>query len=159
MGSTSPNDPVIMRPETERVLPQHSKGQTFLDYCLSVKPKGAMADRTAFDVFLLMPWLGNILIVEELEGGDDFKYRVYGSEISFQSGFDMTGRCVSDFNSPFNGFFSQSYRQCIKERALLYSRHRSIQSRFDCDWERVICPVVTKEGRRQAVACNYPLPL
>jgi len=109
-----------------------------------------------FDVFKLRRWLGYIMILDAQSNGEDFRYRMYGTRIAEFSGFDMTGRLVSDFNSPIGDFFSELYRESIAQRQLIYSEHTRLHARYDCDWHRVICPV-RSDDQIQIVVCNYPV--
>ena len=36
-------------------------------------------------------WLGNVLLVDVIEGGAEFVYRLYGSNVAERFGRDMTG--------------------------------------------------------------------
>ena len=44
---------------------------------------------------VLKPWLGSILLLDVIDGGRDFRYRLYGSVAAERFGFDLTGRLVS----------------------------------------------------------------
>jgi len=39
---------------------------------------------------------------------------------------------------------------------LIYSEHTRVHGRLDCDWHRLLCPVLADE-RAQIVVCNYPV--
>jgi hypothetical protein len=54
----------------------------------------ALPDRKDFDPFVLKRWLGHVMLVEVTDGGADFRYRLYGSELVEIFGFDLTGRLV-----------------------------------------------------------------
>lgn len=45
---------------------------------------------------VLKPWLGNVLLLDVVEGGRDFRYRVYGTIVVEHFGFDLTGRLVGE---------------------------------------------------------------
>ena len=53
------------------------------------------------------------MILDPVEGGQDFRYRLYGSEIARYCGFDMTTRLVSSFSSKTGTFFLESYKTCL----------------------------------------------
>ena len=153
-----PEDIVVRYPEVEEIRPTCDKAAAFLGHCRAVKPVGDYADRADFDVMRLRPWLGYIMILDHLPDQDDFRYRMYGSGISAESGFDMTGRLVSDFKSRTGDFFLLLYRQAVAERVLIYSAHARVHAQYSCDWHRVMCPVRQDEGI-QIVACNFPVRL
>jgi len=44
----------------------------------------------------LKPWLGHLLVIEVIDGGADFVYRVYGTAISAFFGNDLTGKRLNE---------------------------------------------------------------
>lgn len=140
-------------PELESGKLEDRRSRSFLDYCLACKPKGAFADRSHFSFESMRPWLGHLLVLDHAPERDDFRYRLYGSELADRAGFDMTGKWVSDFQSSMGALFRSQYRQAVTEKCLIVSRNMYLHSRAPCDWERVICPV-TKNGREQVVVLN-----
>ena len=156
MTDASPDNIIVAYPEREACVIPHRPVQAYCDYCRSVKPPSDYADRGDFDAFTLRPWLGYIMILEYLPDREDFRYRMYGTRIATQSGFDMTGRLVSEFDSSVGAFFARLYRECVAERQLIYSEHTRVQGRYDCDWHRVMCPVRAGDAV-QLVVCNYPV--
>lgn len=146
----------LFLPEREAVDIDHALCSSFCTHCLRVKNRGALADRASFDMFDLRPWFGNIMILDPVDGGADFRYRMYGSDIAAFSGFDMTGKRVSDFRGAVGAFVRDTYKHALDERALIYTQHSSVHSRYRCIWHRIICPVL-KGDAPQIVACNYPV--
>ncbi|MGQ0677476.1 MAG: PAS domain-containing protein [Rhodospirillales bacterium] len=45
----------------------------------------------------LKPWLGNLIVLDVIDGGRDFRYRLFGTNIVRQAGFDMTGKLMSEY--------------------------------------------------------------
>ena len=153
-----PSDIKVWYPETEQGKVDHERSVSFLSYCLQKKPKGAFADRKDFSGETLKPWLGNIMVLELDRERQDFRYRLYGSEISARTGFDMTGKWVSDFRSEIGDVFRSQYHLAVRERRLVVSRNPYLHSRAPCDWERIICPVAS-EDRVQLVVSNHMVEL
>ncbi len=56
----------------------------------------AMPRADEIDAFVLRPWLGHIVLLDVVDDGCEFRYRVYGSLVAEQFGFDLTGRLVGD---------------------------------------------------------------
>jgi hypothetical protein len=54
----------------------------------------ALPDRADIDPIEMKAWLGNLMLVERLEGGD-YLYRLYGSTFVNQFKVDMTGKRVN----------------------------------------------------------------
>lgn len=148
----------VWYPETERRELSNDGSASFLDYCLSKKVAATLARRDDFQMEKLRPWLGNVMVLEFLPDREDFRYRLYGSRIAERTGFDMTGKCVSDFRSAIGDFFRGQYLKAIGDGILIASRNPYLHSRAPCDWERVICPVQDR-GRQVIVATNYTVEL
>lgn len=55
----------------------------------------ALPDRSDIDPIEMKPWLGNLMLVERLAGGD-YLYRLYGSTFVNQFKVDMTGKRVNE---------------------------------------------------------------
>lgn len=156
-GSPPDREPfgrVVVCPESEPLALDHPEVRSFLDYCLKHKPPGEFGPRAAFDVRTMRPWLGNLMILDHLPERNDFCYRLYGTRIVQISGFDMTGKLVSDFRSPVGAFFDEVYRLSLSRRAIVFTRHAKLHAQYFVDWLRVVCPVRHEQGV-QLVACNY----
>ncbi len=127
----------------------------FTKYCLSVKPPGDFAEARFFDLGKLQRWLDYVVIVDYLADVDEFRYRQYGPGLLRYTGFDMTGRFVSDFDSEVGRFLERLYRKCVAEKVVIHSEHGRVHSLHDCNWHRVLCPL--RDGDRIAVvACSLP---
>lgn len=66
--------------------------------------------------------LGWFALVDLIDGGDDFIYRLFGSEIAWRFDLDLTGQRVSTFPPPFGPFLLASYRACIAARGPLLAQ-------------------------------------
>jgi hypothetical protein len=101
------------------------------------------------DPIELVPALGYLLLVDVLDGGIDFNYRLYGSIVSSVSGLDMTGKRLSDHPaSPHIRDFSLAlYRAVIVRREPVWSQYGPAAAISTSAWERVIMPLVDDEGR------------
>ena len=156
---TGLGDVVVAYPETDKIIRlTHAHVWAFAKYCLSVKPEGEFAKPEDFELDALHAWRDHLLIVDYLDADDDFRYRYYGAGVQVFTGFDMTGRRVSDFDSEVGRFFDRLYRRCIREKCLIYSEHDYVHARRPCHWSRVLCPV--RDGERTfVVVCNYPIAM
>lgn len=113
--------------------------------------------RSLADAFSLRPWLGSIMILEPIEGGAYFRYRLYGSAIADVAGFDMTGKKVSDFGSRTGAFFMSVYRRCLATDAPCLTHNLGEHARRFVVWERLVLPFATDDGSRQLVVSNIPI--
>jgi hypothetical protein len=141
-------------PEADDIEIPHPPLRAFCDYCLTVKPRSDYADRRDFDFNRLQPWLGNIMIVDYLPEAKDFRYRLYGTAVSSQTSFDLTGTRVSERPPNIGGFIARFYLEAVEGKRLVYTEHTRAYPRFIRDWHRLICPVVDN-GRVQIVICIY----
>jgi hypothetical protein len=57
--------------------------------------QGALPPISAIDPIRMRPALGRILIIEPVDEGRDFRYRLFGTHIAAISGYDMTGKLLS----------------------------------------------------------------
>lgn len=151
-------DIVVAYPENEKVSRLSDREILgFTKYCLSVKPRGALANAQDFTLAKLSRWLDHLMIVDYLPDIDNFRYRHYGRGIAKISGFDMTGRMVRDFDSEVGRFFERLYRKAISEKILIHSEHGRVHARNNCDWHRLICPAQEQDGSISAYVCNVPI--
>ncbi|UUX48105.1 PAS domain-containing protein [Nisaea acidiphila] len=60
------------------------------------RPDQSIPSRQAFEIEDLMEWLGHILILDVIDGGADFHYRLVGTEIATALGRDYSGRRMSE---------------------------------------------------------------
>lgn len=70
----------------------------------------------------------------------DWIYEHYGAAIAAQTGFDMTGRRVGDFQGALRDFFVAVYGRVMREQRPLASVHRFGDFGETPLWERLILP-------------------
>jgi PAS domain-containing protein len=86
--------------------------------------------------------------------GDDFIYEHYGRRISARSGFDMTGRRVSDFQGDVGTFFMATYRKVLQSQRPLATLHRLGAYGETPLWERVVLPLGDEKGVTLLLVAN-----
>lgn len=86
--------------------------------------------------------LGYIMVLDVLEGGRDFRYRLYGTEISRRFMRDLTGRLVSEvpFRLP-RMFFLAVYQAAIALRTPIFTKHAPPSLVHVTSWSRLILPL------------------
>jgi hypothetical protein len=96
----------------------------------------------------LKPALGYINLVEPVEGGRDFRYRIFGTYITAVTGCDMTGRLLSELPDCRNvvDYALASYRAVLARRLPLLSQRMPIDAKGKSRWERVILPFVAPDN-------------
>jgi hypothetical protein len=89
-----------------------------------------MPNRASIDVLELKAWLGNLLLIDVVEGGRDFRYRVYGSTLAQYYGRDLTGKTLAEARAETRELVRQEYRTVTTEgRPLLVLRNRQVRHR------------------------------
>lgn len=88
-------------------------------YALWCERRGTakMPSWSRFDPIELRRWLGNLNLLDVVDNGRDFRYRVHGTTIAAKVGTDMTGRCVSEWQEPFRSEAFSTYRHIVTTAA------------------------------------------
>ncbi len=94
------------------------------------------------------------VVVPEPQGG--FFYRHYGQAIIAVTGFDMTGKRTTDFNSDVGRFFSQIYERAIAEQQPIFTLHRASHALNVHVWERLVLPFAAEDGEAVVAAVIIP---
>lgn len=128
----------------------------FLDYCESLMVGGGLPRADAFRL-RDAPHGDWILLLENIGFGRDFRYLHYGAGIADYYGKSMQDRLVSEFQGHIGRFFLALYRAALHRREIVLSEHEPPQSVFVRVWQRLIVPLVDKEGYTERFAVlNLP---
>lgn len=86
---------------------------------------GRLPRHSRIDPLDMQEALGFLMLLEVIDGGADYRYRLYGSKVADRSGVDMTGRRLSDFEiEPLTKrFFIAGYRAVVRRREPLATVH------------------------------------
>lgn len=112
------------------------------------RPGADLPEAAAVDALAMKPALGYVMLLDVLDGGRDFRYRVYPTEVARAAGADHSGKRTSEI--PFTAsalFYLASYRATIARRRPLYSRHASPPHVNVHHWDRLVLPLADAEGR------------
>jgi hypothetical protein len=89
------------------------------------RPMPARAD---FDVLELRDWLGNLMLLDVLEGATEFRYRLYGSVLASYYGRDLTGRSTAALPPETRSIVCREYGEvCASRRPMMVERKRSVR--------------------------------
>ena len=150
---------IPQRVETEEILSLHRRwveeshsANSLPDY-KSFNPNNLSA--IADHLMILQPTAHEATGTETPED-IDFLYLHYGSGIAEKSGFDMTGRMVSEFKGELSQFFHSAYQTVLKRGVPQYTSHFSVHAAQVCTWERLILPVIDASGHPLLVVYNLP---
>jgi hypothetical protein len=87
-----------------------------------------MPGRADFDVFELKDWLGNLMLIEVLDGAVEFRYRLYGSVLASYYGRDLTGKLTAAILPETRDIVRREYAQvCAARRPMMVERTRSVK--------------------------------
>ena len=68
----------------------------------------------------LQPWFGYIILLNVVDRGEDFRYRLFGSRIAEELGFDMSGKLVSEHpNRDFMPHYLDAHRMAVEQRVAM----------------------------------------
>jgi len=74
----------------------HPKMLSLFEFWRSRCGERCFPKRSDFDVLEFAPWMGNLSLVEPVDEGRDYRYRVHGTNKVDYLGRDLTGRCISE---------------------------------------------------------------
>jgi hypothetical protein len=143
----------------EPAMLQAPSNRFLLEYWLAERgADGSLPPVSAVDPVRLAPVLGRLLVVEPVDGGADFRYRLYGSRTAAFVNFEMTGKLVSDHPAgPEIVCFGMALYRTLMERPepVLTIFHPVIANY--ARWERLALPFIGKDGMiRRFVVGNVP---
>lgn len=100
------------------------------------------------DPLALKPALGYIMLLDVLDDGWDYRYRIYGSNIVQRFGRDLTGKRTSDISkTAFTGiFYLAGYRAVLERRLPLFTVSASPKYVAAVDWWRLALPLAAPDG-------------
>lgn len=102
----------------------------------------------------LKPVLGKVAILEPVNKGEDFNYRLYGSTIIPGPYKDLTGQNLMNIWTPLRTYFLINYRAVMFRKEPLFSIHKPHFS-FDIKrWERLILPFGSKNEVSRILLVN-----
>lgn len=130
-----------------------------LNHWLGLRDAAGRVAPEQIDPFALKPALGYILLIDVLEDGEDFRYRLYGSEIARVAGFDMTGKRTSEMvtGSLASTFYIAGYRALLQRREPLFTWHEMPMQITINSWDRIVLPLSDADGRiTRILTCNMP---
>jgi len=134
----NPGPPAMRSPQIRFVL----------EHWRALSQGAAAPPVVALDPGGLRPALGYLMLVEPLDGGADFRYRLYGSLIATVSGRDMTGKLVSQYPAGTHvvDFSLAGYRAVYRRKEPLYTFRRPARAEFTRAWERLVLPFLAAGG-------------
>jgi len=116
---------------------------------LSKRPAGRLPSIDAVDPVELRGALGYLMILDVLEDGWDYRYRLYGTEIARHAKRDYTGQKTSDLKvfSTIPIFYIACYRAVLARPEPLTTHNQPPIDVATSSWTRLILPLAGHDGR------------
>jgi PAS domain len=112
------------------------------------------------DALALRPALGFISLLDIVDGGADFRYRLFGTIPSAVSGFDMTRRLLSQHRASayMVEYFLATYRAVLRRAEPLCTEHRPPTTIMTNAWHRIALPLGDDSGSiTRFLSANIPV--
>lgn len=110
------------------------------------KASDGLPRRSDFSMAELRPYMGRVAILDVVDGGRDFRYRLYGSDIAEEYQADMSRKSVNEFRPHFRAAIVPGYQRCLATRAPHYDVIDIDDEMMRYKWERIVLPLAT-DGR------------
>jgi hypothetical protein len=130
------------------------------DYWSDLAAGRAMPLASEIDPLDMREALGHVALLDVIEDGRDFRYRVFGTAIAAVSEFDLTGRNVSE--SPASAYIVEFalaiYRAACARKAPVFTEHGPAGTHEVHAWQRLILPLADKRGQvTRLLSGNHPV--
>lgn len=119
-----------------------------LQYWSSLMAGGRLPQQRQIDPLAMRPALGYVMLIDVVDGGHDFRYRLYGSTIAQISQLDMTGRLMSEHpaSTYVNEFGLAANRAIVRRRLPLYTERTPALAERTTRWQRLALPFTDDTG-------------
>ncbi|MCK6451896.1 MAG: PAS domain-containing protein [Alphaproteobacteria bacterium] len=145
-GNGAPPPRVVWQPSEDDV--RHEPLRFLVGFWQMHSAGGRLPGVDMVEPFALKPALGYIMLLDVLDDGWDYRYRLYGTNIAQRLGQDLTGRRTSDISKrAFTGtFYIAAYRAVLERRAPLFTVSASPRYVAAVDWWRLALPLAAPDG-------------
>ncbi|HET6158744.1 MAG TPA: PAS domain-containing protein [Dongiaceae bacterium] len=132
-----------------------------LNYWDEARGRAAMPPVAAIDPLVLKPVLGNVIILDVLEGGADFRFRLFGTQVAEAARYDWTGSTVDEMRRILKGpgpaFYLAGYRAVLRRREALFTISPAMVIFKDRSWARLVLPHGDGERVERILVGNYAI--
>ena len=117
MDDDTPNTPQDFALATESGLAESRSLVHLLRLWRSKCRQDLIPARADFSHTELRPWFGYLILLDVIDGGADFHYRLFGSSIASYLGIEMTGKRLTRHpNRAAVDFYLESHRMAVRTR-------------------------------------------
>ena len=118
-----------------------------LRHCRDMPQAHGLPLLESVDVARMRPALGYLTLLDVVDGGNDFRYRVFGTRLAERLPYDLTGKRVSENPSPTMGRYFVALNQAtVARRVPVFAQHmppRNVEVEY---WQRLVVPLVDGDG-------------
>lgn len=127
---------------------QSTKLRFLLEYWTSLRDGDRLPLTRAIDPIRMRPALGYVMLIDVIDGGRDFRYRLYGTMLAAVSGFDMTGRLLSNHGASVDviEFSLATCRAVVIRREPVFTARTPTGALYTSRWHRIAMPLVDEAG-------------
>ncbi|MDJ0951944.1 MAG: PAS domain-containing protein [Alphaproteobacteria bacterium] len=127
---------------------EHPTNQLLIDLAALWESKcvdGKLPGRADFSPEVLRRWLGHVIMLDVIDGGRDFRYRLIGTHITRMLNRDYTGKLVSECEYDDRANVEDSFRLPLQRRKPVFRTGRATwQSSVDAmPYDSVHMPLAT----------------
>ncbi len=146
-----------MQPPTVKLAPRHDEiplatHRSLWQWWSAQADQDALPNMDLITPAALKPYLGRLILMEPIDGGADFRYRLYGSTIAHFVGNDFTGKLLSEtythreFPEVAMSCHLATFRASIQARCPLYMAENRDHKVTPYTWHRLLLPFADAEG-------------
>jgi hypothetical protein len=149
---------VVWAPSAEQV--NEPPLRCLFDYWSELADGSVLPHHRQIDPLAMRAALGHVMLIDVIEGGHDFRYRLYGSAIARISELDMTGRLMSAHPaSSYVAEFALAVSQAVvQRRSPIYTERAPALAAKATRWRRLAFPLVDDAGEvTRLLAATVPL--
>ncbi|MDA0655231.1 MAG: PAS domain-containing protein [Proteobacteria bacterium] len=126
---------------------EHPKLLSLLAFWESKRGGRRMPRRSDIDVLELAPWLGNLILMEVVGSGEDFIYRVYGTNLVRMIQHDLTNKSTTNLKSEARLAVVAEYSEVAASGQPLYVRQRRTVMKGQLMLSKLVVPL-SENGER-----------
>jgi hypothetical protein len=120
---------------------EHPKLLKLLDFWESKRGGRWMPRRSDIDVLELAPWLGNLILLEVVGAGEDFIYRVYGTNLVRLIQHDLTNKSTTNLKSEARRAVVAEYSDVAASGQPFYVRQRRTVMKGQLMLSKLVVPL------------------
>jgi len=137
---------------------QHPSLRSLFEFWKGYCADDSVAGATDIDPADLRPWIGNLLIMDVIEG-DNFIYSYYGDAFQQAFGDSMVGKSIELLPSEQRELLHAEYDRVRCDRVPVVRRYTANFNGQAATWERLVLPLTsTGETVDKLLVAAYQLP-